>query len=370
MSIKNFIGYSGYAKYFFLKKSPSPLYFVFFITQNCNCLCKHCLLGERKHTLHELSLEEIEKTSRSMGDILFLLITGGEPFLRKDISEIVQIFYKNNNVRNLGIPTNGVLTDRIVKSTVKILENCPDLDVGIDISIDGIGKDHDEIRGVPGLFEKAKRTYKELESLKKRFKNFNLNVGLTVSYYNQDKLDNILDYLSSELNVKTINHLLVRGEPRDPKSLDIDVGKYKRFSDKLERFENNGILTGYKDFPYSDFVNSIRRVRRRIIFDILNENKKQVPCFAARLGGVLRSDGELFPCELLNKSLGNIRDYNYDFIKLWNDSKAGDIRNLIKETECFCTYECFLTISVFFTPKIFCRVLWEWGKAKLRPLAI
>jgi len=368
-SVKNFARYSEYARCFFLRKTATPLYFVFFITQNCNCLCKHCLLGKRKRIQNELTLEEIEKTSRTMGDILFFLVTGGEPFLRKDLPDIVHIFYKNNNIRNLGIPTNGLMTDRIVSYTEKILKTCPGLDVGIDISIDGVGEEHDKIRGVPGLFEKAKRTYRELEKLQKKYKNLNLNIGLTMSYFNQDKLEEILAYLSSELNVKTINYLIVRGKARDSMSLNIKPEIYRKFGEKLEAFEKRGILSGYKDFPYSDFVNSIRKVRRRIISNILETGKKQAPCFAARFGGVLQSNGEVMPCELLDKSMGNIRDYNYDFSNIWNGDKADGVRKLIRETNCFCTYECFLTISVFFTPALFWRVLKEWFKIKMQKIS-
>jgi len=352
-SLKNFAKYSEYARCFFLRKTATPMYFVFFITQNCNCLCKHCLLGKRKRVINELTLDEIEKISSTMGDILFFLVTGGEPFLRKDLPDIVGVFHKNNHIRNLGIPTNGLMTDRIVSYTEKILRTCPGLDVGIDISIDGIGEEHDKIRGVPGVFEKAKRTYKELEKLQKTYKNLNLNIGLTVSYFNQNKLDDILAYLSSELNVKTINYLVVRGKPSDSLSLDVKPEIYRKFGEKLEEFENRGILSGYKDFPYSDFVNSIRKVRRRVISDILETGKKQTQCFAARFGGVLQSNGEVLPCELLDKSMGNIRDYNYDFSKIWSGSKADEVRKLIRDTNCFCTYECFLTISVFFTPALF-----------------
>ena len=64
--------------------------------------CSHCLLGEKRVGLKELTINEIEKISQSLGRILFLLPTGGEPFLRDDIAEIVHIFYRNNKVANAG----------------------------------------------------------------------------------------------------------------------------------------------------------------------------------------------------------------------------------------------------------------------------
>ncbi len=364
--VRRVIKYTEYAKYMLLRRSKTPFYFVFFITNNCNCTCKHCLLGKRHRIKNELTLEEIEKISKSMGNIMFLLITGGEPFLRKDLPEIVEIFYKNNNVQNLGIPTNGSLKNRVLESSERILKKCPELDFAVDISIDGIGKEHDELRGVPGLFEKSLTTYKKLEKLKKEYKNFNLNIGMTISHYNQDKLSDALRYLHSRLGINTVNYLLVRGEPRDERCLDVDPEKYERFGEELEDFEYKGLLTGYKDFPYSDFVNAIRRVRRKIIYKIIKSQKRDIPCFAANFGGVLKSNGELFACELLDDSLGNLRDCDYDFAKVWGSKKVLELQKKINKDVCVCTYECFLTISVFFLPSLFTRVFIEWVRMKLK----
>src|SRR5439155_414671 len=116
------MGYLDYLKHgrkMFVKRGQLPVYLVYFITDACNAKCKHCLLADGAHPgweepsmtyrRQELSLEEIDKVTASMGkgSLMFLLPTGGEPFLRKDIGEIVKIFHKNTGVRNVGIPTNG-----------------------------------------------------------------------------------------------------------------------------------------------------------------------------------------------------------------------------------------------------------------------
>lgn len=85
----------------------------------------------------------------------------------KILSVIVQIFHRNNHVPNVGIPTNGSLTARVVEMVRDVLDSCPDLDLMVDVSIDGIGKDHDEIRRVKGLFDKAMETFKELKKIEK-----------------------------------------------------------------------------------------------------------------------------------------------------------------------------------------------------------
>jgi len=182
------LNYLQYAPRIFFKKNASPIYLVFFITENCNADCKHCLLGGIHPGKDELSIDEIEKVSNHMDDFLFLLPTGGEPFLRKDLAEIIRIFHRNNHVLNVGIPTNGGLTNRVIETVRSVLDTCPDLDLMVDVSIDGIGDDHDELRRTPGLFKKAMTTFSELKKLEKEYPRFTSTIETTVSSYNDAKL--------------------------------------------------------------------------------------------------------------------------------------------------------------------------------------
>src|SRR5256885_8797153 len=119
------MGYFDYLRHgrkMLRKRGQLPVYLVYFITDACNAKCKHCLLADGAHPgweepsmvyrKQELSLEEIDKLTASMGkgSLMFLLPTGGEPFLRKDIGEIIKIFHKNTGGRNVGIPANRSTT--------------------------------------------------------------------------------------------------------------------------------------------------------------------------------------------------------------------------------------------------------------------
>jgi len=366
--VANFFQYAHFTRHIFSKEEALPLYLVFFITERCLAHCKHCLLGEKRTGLEELTTDEIEKISRSLGRILFLLPTGGEPFLRDDIAEIVRIFYRNNKTANVGIPTNGYLGEKIVSSVSRILQQCPDLDLAIDVSFDGVGPLHDEIRGVPGLFERAVQTYRELASLKKNYPRFNLNVGVTVSRFNQDNLTELYHYLTKELGVVTINHLLVRGNPTDANAKGVDPEKYKAFSDLLEHGAKDATLTGYHNYAFSDFVNAVRIVRQSVIDTMNRTGEQQLPCYAGSLGGVMLSNGDVYPCELLDKKIGNVRDVDYDFKRLWFSPRNQEIREWIKTNKCHCTYECFLTLSVFFTPSSLMRVFQNYASLKVNRL--
>jgi radical SAM protein with 4Fe4S-binding SPASM domain len=318
--------------------------------------CKHCLLGQRtKPFKNELTVKEIEAITETMGELLFLLPTGGEPFLRKDLPDIIKVYYENTKVRNVGIPTNGWLTDRIVQSTKRILEIADDLHLGIDISIDSLGARHDELRGLKGLFERAINTYNKLRELEKEYSNFNLNVETTISYYNQDHLKDLFNYLLHDLKVNNIFTLLVRGAPRDPASKFVDIKKYEEYNRMIETAIRNRALKGYTNIPMSDFINIKRIIRFKIISKMVKEQRCQVPCYAGRVSAILYSKGDVFPCELLDKKMGNIRDFDYDFKKIWFSRKANYIREYIKRTKCYCTHECVLTNNILFTPR-----MWPW----------
>ena len=62
--------------------------------------------------------------------------------------------------------------------------------------------------------------------------------------------------------------------------------------------------------------------------------------------------------------IGNVRDVDYDFMKLWNSPKAEELRHDIRHNKCFCTYECFLTVNILFNPLVLPRVGWQWAQLK------
>lgn len=364
----NYKRYLKYGSRILYKGRASPIYFVFFVTDFCNARCKHCLLAahEPAHKAKELTIDEIERISASMDDMLFFTPTGGEPFLRRDLAEIVRIFHCNNHAANVGIPTNGSLTGRIVETTKEMLDTCPGLDLHIDVSIDGIGEQHNDIRCFPGLFDRAVRTYQELRVLEKHYANFSTCAEITVSRYNQDHLLELYDYLTHKVGVNTVFTLLMRGAPRDPVSTDeVDIRKYEELHAALERDNKARILSGYYKMPFSDVLNAKRIVRPRIIAKTVRERRFQIPCYAGSLGGAMFSEGQVLPCELhVDKVIGNVRDVDYDFKKLWFGPKGEEMRRYVRDTKCFCTYECFLTVNILFNPLVLPRVAKEWATLK------
>ncbi|MCX6357524.1 MAG: radical SAM protein [Candidatus Aureabacteria bacterium] len=348
------------------------MYLVYFVTDRCNARCRHCLFGDGTvfpEVSRELTLEELDKLTRRMGKLLFLLPTGGEPFLRKDLAEIVEIFYRNTGVRNVGIPTNGSLTERVVETVRKILTACPDIDLGIDVSLDAVGKAHDEIRGVPGLFDKAVETYRSLKRIEVEDPRLNVNIETTVSSFNDAILDENYDYFVHTLRPTALFTLLTRGKPSDPQSLRFNIDRYLRYAERLERGLLSGELSGYRHFPFADLVNAKRIIRHRLITRVVKRKRCLVPCYAGSLGAALFANGDVYPCELrTDLKLGNVRDSGYDFMGIWRGARAHEARRAIRKGRCFCTYECFLTLNILFNPRFLPGLLWHWARIKIHRL--
>lgn len=354
------------------KKDALPVYLIHFVTEVCNLRCSHCFdfFYEEgpKRKPHELTLDEIDRMTRSLGELLFLLPTGGETFMRADLPKIIELYYRNCRLRNVGMPTNGSLTERVVAGVGEILDRCPELHFGLDISIDGIGEDHDHIRDRKGLFATCMETYRRLKEVEKRRPNFKVCVEVTIQKHNQDKLAEIYDYFVRELKTYNILVRVVRGSPRDPAEKQIDLNLVEEFFGKLERGVKEGAYHGHSVYPLSDLITARELVGRRIQLKVLREKGFQVPCYAANLMGVIKSNGDVFACELRDDKLGNVREFDYDFKKLWLSEKARAISRDIIENKCFCTHECFLSTNILFNPKLYPSLVKEAAGLRLARL--
>ena len=77
------------------------------------------------------------------------------------------------------------------------------------------------------------------------------------------------------------------------------------------------------------------------------DSKYLSPCHAGSLFGIITANGMVYPCEILeNKLLGNLRENNMNFMKIWKNQTTKDTKKFIKQTNCNCTYECALTYNI------------------------
>src|SRR5947208_1788655 len=113
---------------------------ILFVTSRCNSFCRTCFYHEELNQPGDLTFEQIEKVSRTMPPITDLWLSGGEPTLRHDVSQIVDMFVRNNGVRRLIIPTNGLVKSRVHEIVGRALGDHPLLELYLNIELDGPGE--------------------------------------------------------------------------------------------------------------------------------------------------------------------------------------------------------------------------------------
>jgi MoaA/NifB/PqqE/SkfB family radical SAM enzyme len=103
----------------------------------------------------------------------------------------------------------------------------------------------------------------------------------------------------------------------------------------------------------SDLITAREMLGRRIQLKLLRDKEFQIPCYAANLMGVIKSNGDVFACELRDDKLGNVRDFDHDFRKLWLSDRARAISRDIIDNKCYCTHECFMSTNILFNPRLY-----------------
>ena len=130
-----------------------PMNYTVSLLYTCNSRCNTCNIWKKQ--AKNLTLDEYKKIFKNIGKSPYwITFSGGEPFLRSDIVEVVTAIYKLSHPRIINIPTNGILVQTIIEKTDAIASACPKAQIIINVSIDGIEEQHDKIRNVPGNYKK------------------------------------------------------------------------------------------------------------------------------------------------------------------------------------------------------------------------
>jgi radical SAM protein with 4Fe4S-binding SPASM domain len=334
---------------YFEKNNPVSL--IHFLTNRCNARCSFCFIDfdNPKTFAGELSLEEIDKLTKNLGNSLMNVnFTGGEPFARKEIAEIAKLYIKNSTIQSIYITTNGSLPDRVTEFAKEISNYDKDIELNFQISIDDLPDRHNEVRKVKNIFQNAIKTYNDLNN----FNNPKIipNVSITVTHENCSDIKEIFEYLVNGCNIDSLKCCIVRDEgvyktPEEKK--DKILNAYDWLTSKIIEFQKEKKLKNYGNSILGKVHNKKDEISWEIVKKTYKNNNYVSPCHASSLFGVITPDGNVYPCEILeDKLIGNLRDNNMNFMALWNSEKNSEIKKFIKDTKCRCTYECALSFNI------------------------
>jgi MoaA/NifB/PqqE/SkfB family radical SAM enzyme len=334
-----------------LKGRPYKLNYA--VTYRCNARCKICNTWKKyvdspENQKEELKLDEIDSIFRNF-DLTWISLTGGEPFLRNDLPDIAAIIYTHNpHIHLLTIPTNGSLPDTIFGSVERILEETEIPNMVVSVSLDGDEGLHDRLRGVKGLWEKAKTTFELLDSLKNpRFK---VMIEFTVSRYNVGHLKEavtsfgVTDYSRVVLTAAHSSYFY----GTDNKELHTE-------SSAAQVKELLSLLKGYS--PES----MLSVVFTRLLGKYLCHEPFSLHCVSGRSSFFLDPYGVLYPCISMDEPFGSLKGYSLD--QVLQGERARSILHMIDKGECsgcWTPCEAYQTIMENF-PKAACIAFLDGG---------
>lgn len=316
-----------------------------FVTTVCNAKCETCFYWENLNDDETvMSLDEIRRLSASMPPFPHLLCSGGEPFLRKDLGDILCAFAENNKLFSITIPTNGLSTDKTIDTLRQVKWAFPNLMVELGFSLDGLHALHDKMRGVKDNFEKTMATVRAVDELRREFESsfplvpknrFLLLTNTCVTNRNWQEVAPLVAYLNEKAPLDGMMFEALRGNPMDPDLAPPALDELKKIHDLSIR--TNKVLFQRRDAESAP----VKLSYLRGIYDTqqarLKTGAMPILCQAGKALSVIEPNGDVRLCELLGK-VGNLRDYGMDFKALWLDHKAREQQKWVIDTRCSCTH--------------------------------
>lgn len=329
----------------------------YFVTSKCNARCSFCFnldnvenWKERKKT--ELSLKEVEKVAKGFGRLPYMTLSGGEPFIRKDLGQMMEMFYKHSKTQWITIPTNAALTKQTVEGTLDILNRCPGVFLTLQVSLDSLFEEHDKSRKLANGFEKMADTLRQMIPIRKMYPNLRIQIATCYDDFNVQDMDKIIDYCRKNFSYDQQIFYLIR----ETHELQTDGNNHllNSYIDNLKASEEYE-WGKHRQTLWSRAVRALQGIVYRDMVRIKLKKEFVRPCFASQKFATLWDDGNMSPCEILeNEVIGNIKDFNYNFydMKFAKDVDRYHKKEII-DKQCNCDWICAPPLNMIYDVKTF-----------------
>ena len=324
----------------------TPLNLTFSVTNACQSRCRTCSIWKlyRDNPLkrdEELSIDEIEKIFRSLGHIYIFNISGGEPFLRPDLPQIVRLACEHLTPAVVHIPTNALAADLVEQKALEILRIIHDIDPAIQLtlkpSLDHIGERHDDIRGVKGNFDKVIDLFHRLKTLQNDYKNLHVELGTIISSWNVNDIEEISGFVAG-LGPDSYRNEIAEQRSELFNREDSVTPSPEEYRKAVDVFLRQARSTKMDRPFFQRLNNAFRLVYYDLAVRIMKEERQVIPCYAGVSNAHMSPYGDIWPCCTLGyeMSMGNVRRYDYDFQALWTSLRADETREYIRQGNCHC----------------------------------
>ena len=287
------------------------------VTYRCNARCTMC----SRYKAPSLPEEEISlETIKKLPKMYFTNITGGEPFIRQDLKDIVRELYKKSD--RIVISTNGFFTDRIID----LCKEFPK--VGIRISIEGLEDTNNEIRGLPDGFNRGYSTLKKLVEMKHP----DVGFGMTVQDKNCDDLVPLFkkaEELNMEFATASLHNSFYFVENKNI------IHDREKVAKNFEMLVNELLNTNSPKKWFRAYFN-------HGLINYIYGQKRLLPCDMSFDTFFIDPYGDVMPCNGTKDKevMGNLNTQSWD--ELWNSSQADEVRKKVRH----CSRNCWMIGSV------------------------
>lgn len=317
----------------------NPTDAVLAITYRCNAKCRICDIWKSNTNNIDLNPEYYARLPKSLRNIN---ISGGEPFLNPEIVEIIEIINKTCPRARMVISSNGYATSLILRRIKEIQKVYPQ--IAIRISIDGLGKSHDYMRGEGDFFQRSIETVKKLKELKIA----DLGISYTAS---DDNIDQMIDIYKLAVEMDIVYTFCGIAH-----SSNID----NYFIKENLPIKNLSILETSLNFLLINEIKSwqLKKLARAFylsgVYDHAAFGQRKIFCGALGVLFFMDPYGNIFSCNTLGVRLFNIMDKQFE--EAWFSKEADAIRKEVRK----CSHPCWMlcTVAPFIKKKPFFVIKW------------
>lgn len=338
-------------------------YLIAFVTNRCNFRCGFCFYHAeiaKNRKPDELTVAEHEAIAKKLGPLVQLSLTGGEPFMHGALSDIARAYVGHTGARFVTVPTNAWFTDRMVRFLEEILPAFPGTNFRLMFSIDGIEEEHDASRSQPGSWARIVESYRAISPLRRRFGNLVLDANTVYTSRSEASIVDTLRHLDAHFRFDNLSITYARGDLADP---NLAVRSRETY------LAARAYLRSRPREPENRFLSSVWRAVDDVSHDHLVRTvfggEHVHSCVAGRKLVVLGETGEVRPCEILDRTMGNVRDYDYDLGALLRSQANQQLVRWIEDTRCKCSFECAHAASVVWRTDAYAEI----ARATVRNLA-
>jgi len=327
---------------------PKIQHLILHLTDKCNLRCRHCFVDLRQ--TNTIPLSKVKELAKNLGSILWLDISGGEPFILDELPELIAPF----DCQFLQIPTNGHYPEVIESIVPKILKTTRARETVISVSIEGFREEHQRIRRNKENFDLAIESLRVLRRIADENPHLKLKCNTVITNDNFDRLTEFMRFMQDNKLIDFHSVIMLRGDPKNPNIELPCIDKLK--AKRPEIFE---ILERYL-WGSGIFKRTLLRKYYRLLWDVSLANLEQqtqvIPCTAGKAHLVVWANGYVSSCELL-PPVGNV--FEQSLPEILNGERMKAQLKYIHEKQCFCTHNCVMLDSIFFNPMNYLKLLFR-----------